>query len=124
MSESGKEIHNDVLRDSMNVENNSLDIIHVLVVLESSSVHTDVFAKLCNFFLVIVSKLVHGENSFGYLRRINEVDLEKLCLEVSFVHTVGFKSRNKECSAVLDLTVLKEDVDDLLDVSLGWTRVS
>lgn len=108
----------------MGVEHDSLDVHHVSIVLESSAVETNLLAHLGYLLSVILREEVELEDTFGHIRRVDQVYLKNLGLEVAFVWAVSFQGLEEECGALLDLVELEEGVDTLVDVSLWWALVS
>lgn len=108
----------------MGVKHDSLDVDHVGIVLESSTIKTNLLAHLGYLLFVILSEEFKLEDTFGHIRSVDQVDLEHLSLEVALVGAVAFQGLEEECGALLDFVELEEGVDTLINVSLWWALVS
>ena len=108
----------------MSVQHDSLDILHVGVVLESTSIKTHLLAHLGDLLAVVLGEYVEFENSLSDVWSGHEVDLENFGLEVTLVLSVSFKSFQEESSALLEFVELKEHVNNLINLSLWWSVVS
>ena len=87
-----EEIDDLILLNSVCVEHNSFDVLHVSVVLESTAIESNLFAHLSNLLAVVLSENVKFENSFSNIWGTHEIDLKNFSLKVSFVLSVTFKS--------------------------------
>lgn len=119
-----KEVNDLLLWDGMGVEHDSLDIGHVCVALEGSTVETNLLAHLCNLFSIVLREEIELEDSLGNVWSTHEVDLEDLGLQVSLIGSVALEGLEEEGGAFLDLVEFQENVDDLIDLGLWWTLVS
>lgn len=108
----------------MSVQHDSLDILHVGVVLESTSIKTHLLAHLGDLLAVVLGEYVEFENSLSDVWSGHEVDFENFGLEVTLVLSVSFKSFQEESSALLEFVELKEHVNNLINLSLWWSVVS
>jgi hypothetical protein len=92
LTQFSEEIDDLILLNSVCVEHNSFDVLHVSVVLESTAIESNLFAHLSNLLAVVLSENVKFENSFSNIWGTHEIDLKNFSLKVSFVLSVTFKS--------------------------------
>ena len=90
--ESAKEFNDKVFGDVVGVEEDTASVSSVLVVLESTSVESYLFAHASDLLSVEMSEKVELEDTFSYIRGAHQVDLEKLSLEVTFIGSVSLES--------------------------------
>jgi hypothetical protein len=112
-----------LLWDSVGVEHDSLDVSHICVVLESSTVESDVLAHLGNLLSIVLGEDIELENSLRNVWSTREIDLEDLGLQVPLIWSVLLQSLEKEGCALLDLVELQENVDNLINWSLWWSLI-
>lgn len=87
-----EEINDLLLWNGMGIEHDSLNVSHVGVALESSTIETNLLAHLGNSFSVILSEQVELEDSLSYVWCAHEIDLEDFGLEMSLIGSVALKS--------------------------------
>jgi hypothetical protein len=119
--ESAKEFNDKVFGDVVSVEEDTASVSSVLVVLESTSVESYLFAHASDLLSVEMSEKVELEDTLSYVRSAHQVDFEKLSLEVAFVGSVALKSFEEDSSSLLNSVVLKEDSNDSIKRSLRHT---
>ena len=72
----------------MSVQHHSLSVLKARVVKEGAAIETSLFAQSCDSLSVVVSQLVHLEDSLSYIWGTHEVNLEELSLKVSIFGSV------------------------------------
>jgi hypothetical protein len=124
LTQLSEEINDLILLNSVGVQHNSFDVLHVSVVLKCSTVKTNLFTHLSDLFAVVLSENVKFENSFGNIWSAHEIDLENFSLKVSFVLSITLKSFEKESCAFLEFVKFKEYVYNLINLSFWWSIIS
>lgn len=107
----------------MRVKHYALGILHICVVLESSSIHANSFAHLCNCSLVKVREEVQLEDSFGNLGRLHQVDFEQFSLQMTLIWAISLEHFQQEFGGFLDLAIFKVYLQDALNGVL-WGALS
>lgn len=95
-----------VLRDSMGVQHDSLGVLHAGIVLQSSTIETDLLTELGHSLPVEVGEQVELEDPFSHIWSTHQVDFKELGLEMSLIWSVLLKSFEEEGSGFLDSGVL------------------
>lgn len=124
LTQFSKEIDDLILLNGVGIQHNSLDILHVGVVLKGSTIESNLFTHLGNLLAVILSENVEFENTFGDIWSTHEVDFEHFSLKVTFILSVSFQGFKEEGSALLELVELEEYIHDLINLSFWWAIVS
>ena len=81
-----------VIWQDVGVHNNSLDILQVIIVLQSSLEQAGLLAQFTNAWLVIVAEHLVTQNSISNLWSMQQVNLQKLCLQVAICRRIVLKS--------------------------------
>lgn len=114
-----KELEHNFLANGMGVEHDLATGSNIGSVLESTAVQTNLRAEQSNALLIELSEKVQLENAFSDLGSGHQVDLEKLSLEVTLIGEVTLESFNQESGGFSHFLGLEEDLEDLVDGSLG-----
>mmetsp|Transcript_27003 Transcript_27003/g.31126 ORF Transcript_27003/g.31126 Transcript_27003/m.31126 type:complete len:481 (-) Transcript_27003:1285-2727(-) len=101
------------------VDDNSLDVGNLSVVVQSVQEHTLSFAKLGDLGLIIMSKHVHFQNCLGNSGSGHQVQLQQTGLQMTFLRAVTLQGLDQEFGGLKQFVVSHEDVDDNLQINLG-----
>ncbi len=102
--------------EQVGVNNDTLDVGVVLVVLKSALQETGLLAKVGNARTIVVSEHLVAEDGIGDLRSVDQVHLEQTSLKVSLLGLVVLECVEEERGSLLDHVLAHEDVSDTLDV--------
>lgn len=108
----------------MGVQHHTLDVLHVGVILKSTTIQTDLLTHFGDLLPVILVENIQLEDSFCDVWSTQEIDFEDFGLEVSLVLPVAFEGLEEESSALLEFIELEEDVHYQINLCLWRTSVS
>ena len=74
----------------MGVEHDSLTVLNISVVLESSGVKSNLFTHFSNTFFVVVGEQIELEDALCYVWSAHEINFKKFGLEMTFIGSVAF----------------------------------
>ena len=99
----------------MSVQHDTLGILDASVVLQSTTIEASLLAETSDSLTVVVGELVHLEDTFSNIGSAHKVNFEELGLKVTLVRAVVNQSFQKESSGLLYSSVLKEDLNNLIN---------
>lgn len=108
----------------MSVQHHSLDVLHVGVVLECSTVEANLLTHFGYLLSVVSGEEIQLEDALGNIWCAYDVDLEDLGLEVALIWPIVLEGFKKESSAFLDFVELEENMCDLVNIGFWWSLVS
>jgi len=115
-SELAEEVDQELLRNLVRLNNDTLDGSRILVVLQSSCVQTSLLAKGGNTRTIVVGEHLVTKDSIGDLRSVHQVHLDQASLERTILFSVCGQNIETECSSLLDHALRHEDVEDTRSV--------
>lgn len=112
-------VNNPRSRDGLSVEDNSLDVLDVIVVLQSTHEELLAFAHGGDLESVVLIPLSQIENGINDVRFVHDVPFENLSLPRTIFGSVLLHAVDEEGAHFLEFTSLAEDFSDLMDVGGG-----
>ena len=107
----------------MGVEHDSLTVLNISVVLESSGVKSNLFTHFSNTFFVVVGEKIQLEDALCNIGCAHEINFKQLCLEMTFIRSVAFQGFEKESRSFLNSRKLEEDLENTINRSF-WNTIS
>ena len=114
-----EELNHNFLWDGMGIQHDPSSILGIGVVLQSSTVESNLLAHFGNALLIVVSEKIELEDTLGNVRSRHQINLKKLCLKVGLSWKVSLQSLQKESCGLLDTRVLEENLNNTLNRSFG-----
>ena len=100
----------------MGVQQYSLDILYISIVLDSTLVKSLLLAQGCNFGFIVKSPDFHLQNALNDLGGYHDVDFKDFSLVISVFWSVFSHAIEKEGSELLDAVSLEEKISNLMNV--------
>jgi hypothetical protein len=115
--EAAKVVDEPVGVEEVGVDNDTLNVVNVLVVLESTLDEAGLLGEVGNTRTVVVREHLVAEDGVGDLRGVDEVHLEETSLERALLGLVVLEGVEEERRRLLDHVLSHEDVDNAVEVN-------
>ena len=99
------------------MDDSSLDVVKIGVVLKGTLEETCLLAEAGNVRAIVMSEHLVAHDGVGHLRRGHQIHLKKAGLKRTFGGAIVLERVKEKCGTLLHHVLLHEDINNLVDVS-------